>query len=99
MEQAALARSAEDGSAAADAELDRLVDDLWPAHAEIALAARSEPLRGTAYRYAARLASAATGGIFDGSALRGPQAQFFDAAYGDMWPGHRRAAGDSVTPQ
>ncbi|MFB7210279.1 hypothetical protein [Streptomyces sp. NPDC056255] len=88
-EKAELARAGSRG-AAADAELDQLVDDLWLAHAEIDLAARSEPLRGAAYRYAARLAEAVRGGICDGSALRGPQAQFFDAAYDDMWPGHRR---------
>ncbi|WP_244190370.1 hypothetical protein [Streptomyces caeruleatus] len=98
VEKAALAPSGA-GGATADAGLDQLVDDLWLAHAEIDLAARSEPLRGAAYRYAARLAEAAKDGISDGSALRGPQARFFDAAYDDMWPGHRRAAGDSVTPQ
>lgn len=87
------------GGATADAGLGQLLDDLWLAHAEIDLAARSESLRGAAYRYAARLAEAARGGISDGSALRGSQVQFFDAAYDDMWPGHRRAAGDSVTPQ
>ncbi|MEV6758446.1 hypothetical protein [Streptomyces sp. NPDC051214] len=89
VEKAALARSGR-GSIAADAELDQLVDDLWLAHAEIDLAARNEPLRGAAYRYAARLAEAAREGIPEGSTLRGPQAQFFDAAYDDMWPGHRR---------
>ncbi|MFD9136664.1 hypothetical protein ACIOK4_07820 [Streptomyces bottropensis] len=98
VEKAALACSGS-GSTAADAELDQLVDDLWLAHAEIDLAARSESLRGAAYRYAARLTEAARDGIPDGSALRGPQAQFFDAAYDDMWPGHRRAVGDSVTPR
>ncbi|MFF8973553.1 hypothetical protein [Streptomyces sp. NPDC014995] len=98
VEKAALARLGA-GGATALAGLDQLVDDLWLAHAEIDLAARSEPLRGAAYRYAARLAEAARGGISDGSALRGPQAQFFDAAYDDMWPGHQRAVGDSVTPQ
>lgn len=36
-------------------------------HAEIDLAARSEPLRGAAHRYVARLAEAARGGISDGS--------------------------------
>ncbi|MFJ6433749.1 hypothetical protein [Streptomyces sp. NPDC091416] len=98
VEKAALARSG-NGGTAADAELDQLVDDLWLAHAEIDLAARSEPLRGAAYRFAVRLAEAARGGISDGSVLRGSQAQFFDAAYDDMWPGHRRTAGDSVMPQ
>ncbi|MFC9757785.1 hypothetical protein [Streptomyces sp. NPDC056921] len=57
-EKAALARAGS-GGAAADAELDQLIDDLWLAHAEIDLAARSEPLRGAAYRYAARLGKAA----------------------------------------
>jgi hypothetical protein len=98
VEKAALARSGS-GDTSADPVLDHLVDDLWLAHAEIDLAARSEPLRGAAYRYAARLAEAARGEIADGAALRGPQAQFFDAAYSDMWPGQRRAAGDSVAPQ
>ncbi|MER5983508.1 hypothetical protein [Streptomyces sp. NPDC001787] len=98
VEKAALARSG-GGDTASDAELDQLVDDLWLAHAEIDLAARTEPLRGAAYRLAARLAEAARGGISDGSVLRGSQAQFFDAAYDDMWPGHRRAPGASVTPQ
>ncbi|MGV9250831.1 hypothetical protein [Streptomyces sp. NPDC003697] len=97
-EKAALARSGSEGTTA-DAELDQLVDDLWLAQAEIDLAARSEFLRGAAYRYAARLAEAAKSGISDGSALRAPQAQFFDAAYDDMWPGHRRTAGGSATPQ
>ncbi|MEU6841671.1 hypothetical protein ABZ930_07315 [Streptomyces sp. NPDC046716] len=90
VEKSALARSGGGDRTAADAELDQLVDDLWLAHAEIDLAARSEPLRGAAYRFAARLAEAAKGGISDGSVLRGSQAQFFDAAYDDMWPGHRR---------
>ncbi|MFF5470784.1 hypothetical protein [Streptomyces achromogenes] len=98
VEKAALARPGT-GDSAADARLDQLVDDLWLAHAEIDLAARNESLRGAAYRYAARLAEAARDGITDGSALRGPQAQFFDAAYDDMWPGHRRATGASVTPR
>ncbi|MGW2109527.1 hypothetical protein [Streptomyces sp. NPDC001948] len=89
---AAVARSGS-GGAAADAELDQLIDDLWLAHAEIDLAARSEPLRGAAHRYAARLAEAVRGGIPEGSALRRPQAEFFDAAYDDMWPGRRRAGG------
>ncbi|WP_234362716.1 hypothetical protein [Streptomyces formicae] len=74
----------------ADAALGRLVDDLWLAQAEIDLAARSEPLRGAAYRYASRLAEVAGGETADTSVLRGPQVQFMDAAYGDMWPGRRR---------
>ncbi|WP_371583198.1 hypothetical protein [Streptomyces sp. NBC_01314] len=98
VEKAALTRSGSGGTVA-DAELDHLVDDLWLAHAEIDLAARSEPLRGAAHRYAARLAEAARDGISDRSTLRRAQAQFFDAAYDDMWPGHRRAADDSVTPR
>ncbi|MGW6054451.1 hypothetical protein [Streptomyces sp. NPDC055189] len=97
-EKTALARSG-GGDASADPDLGRLVDDLWLAHAEIDLAARSESLRGAAYRYAARLAEAARDGISDASTLRRPQAQFFDAAYGDMWPGHRRAAGDLAAPR
>ncbi|MFJ3407694.1 hypothetical protein [Promicromonospora sp. NPDC090134] len=84
---------------AADPVIDRLVDDLWLVQAEIDLSARSEHLRGAAYRYAARLAEAARGELADPSALRGPQVQFFDAAYDDMWPGQRRAAGDSFTPR
>ncbi|MFG3258832.1 hypothetical protein [Streptomyces sp. NPDC048172] len=87
VEKAALARAPDD-----DPGLDRLLDELWLAQAEIDLAARSEPLRGAAYRYAARLAEAAQDGTSDGPALRGPQARFFDAAYADMWPGHRRTA-------
>ncbi|MFH9474250.1 hypothetical protein ACH4L7_10395 [Streptomyces anulatus] len=88
------------GVSAADPVIDRLVDDLWLAHAEIDLSARSEPLRGAAYRYAARLTEAARRSeLADASALRGPQVQFFDAAYDDMWPGQRRAAGDPSTPQ
>ncbi|WP_405927168.1 hypothetical protein [Streptomyces sp. NBC_00035] len=87
------------GGSAADPVIDRLVDDLWLAQAEIDLSARSEPLRGAAYRYAARLAEAARGEPADVSALRGPQVQFFDAAYDDMWPGQRRATGDSLMPR
>jgi translation elongation factor P/translation initiation factor 5A len=34
----------------------------------------------------------------DASALRGPQVQFMDASYDDLWPGRRRAAGHSVAP-
>ncbi|MET8570108.1 hypothetical protein [Streptomyces sp. NPDC004783] len=93
VEKAALTRS-DGGGTPVDGELGRLVDDLWLAQAEIDLAARSEPLRGAAYRYAFRLAEAMRGGMSDTSALRGPQAQFMDAAYDDMWPGQRRAAGD-----
>ncbi|MEU9207715.1 hypothetical protein AB0D27_07095 [Streptomyces sp. NPDC048415] len=87
------------GVSTADPGIDRLVDDLWLAHAEIDLSARSEPLRGAAYRYAARLTEAGRGALADASALRGPQVQFFDAAYDDMWPGQRRAAGDALTPR
>ncbi|WP_416958862.1 hypothetical protein [Streptomyces sp. Agncl-13] len=86
------------GGTTADPVVDQLVDDLWLAQAEIDLAARSEPLRGATYRYAARLAEAARGEIADASALRGPQVEFMDAAYDDLWPGQRRAAGDSPTP-
>ncbi|AIR96303.1 hypothetical protein [Streptomyces glaucescens] len=94
VEKAALARS-DGGRVLAGDELDRLVDDLWLAQAEIDLAAGSEPLRGAAYRYALHLAEAARGERADTSALRAPQAQFMDAAYDDMWPGRRRAAGSS----
>jgi hypothetical protein len=96
VEKAALTRS-DGGGTPGDAELGRLVDELWLAQAEIDLAARSEPLRGATYRYAFRLAEAARGEIADASALRGPQAQFMDAAYDDMWPGQRRAAGKPAT--
>ncbi|MET9826754.1 hypothetical protein ABZ038_35085 [Streptomyces sp. NPDC006349] len=98
VEKAALAGSRVAG-AAADAELGRLVDDLWLAQAEIDLAARGESLRGAAYRYAAPLAEAARDGVSDGSALRGPQARFFDAAYDDMWPGRQRETGGSAAPR
>ncbi|GAA2728186.1 hypothetical protein [Streptomyces nogalater] len=98
VEKAALTRS-DAGGAAADSELGRLVDDLWLAQAEIDLSARSEPLRGAAYRYAFRLAEAARDGVADASALRGPQARFMDAAYGDMWPGRGRAEGDPGAPR
>lgn len=98
VEKAALTHPVSDGTAD-DAVLDRLVDDLWLAQAEIDLAARSEPLRGSAYRYAFCLVQAVRGEIADSSALRGPQAQFMDAAYDDMWPGQRRATGDSATPR
>ncbi|MFE8943126.1 hypothetical protein [Streptomyces sp. NPDC007856] len=97
VEKAALTRPPSGGTTA-DPVLDQLVDDLWLAQAEIDLAARSEPLRGATYRYAARLAEAARGEIADASALRGPQAQFMDASYDDLWPGQRRAAGDSPAP-
>ncbi|MFI1761097.1 hypothetical protein ACH41H_03355 [Streptomyces sp. NPDC020800] len=91
VEKAALARWGS-GGAAVGAQLDQLLDDLRMAHAEIDLAARSEPLRGAAHRYAARLAEGARSGMSDGSALRGPQAQFFDAAYDDMWPPTTRSS-------
>ncbi|MER5432402.1 hypothetical protein [Streptomyces sp. NPDC002588] len=98
VEKAALTRSDGGGSAVAPA-LGQLLDGLWLAQAEIDLAARSEPLRGATYRYAFRLAEAARGEITDASALRGPQVQFMDAVYGDMWPGLRRAEGQPSTPQ
>ena len=98
VEKAAFTRL-RDGATGADPVLGRLVDDLWLAHAEIDLSARSEPLRGAAYRYAARLSEAARGELTDASALREPQVQLFDAAYDDMWPGHRRAAGVSTPPR
>jgi hypothetical protein len=97
-ESAAHRAELKNGGTAVDPVLDQLVDDLWLAQAEIDLVARSEPLRGAAYRYAARLAEAARGEIADASALRGPQVQFMDASYDDLWPGQRRAAGDSPAP-
>ncbi|OLZ73711.1 hypothetical protein AV521_06295 [Streptomyces sp. IMTB 2501] len=87
------------GGTTAGPALGQLLDDLWLAQAEIDLAARSEPLRGATYRYALRLAEAARGETADAFALRGPQVQFMDAAYADMWPGHRRADGEPATPQ
>ncbi|ULR53856.1 hypothetical protein [Streptomyces deccanensis] len=98
VEKAALTPS-DAGGTAVDTVHGQLVDDLWLAQAEIDLAARSEPLRGATYRYAFRLAEAARGEIADASALRGPQVQFMDAAYDDMWPGQRRAAGIPATSQ
>ncbi|MER5739299.1 hypothetical protein ABT117_26960 [Streptomyces sp. NPDC002262] len=98
VEKAALTRS-DGGSPADDPALGELLDGLWLAQAEIDLAARSEPLRGAAYRYAFCLAEAARGEIADVSVLRGPQVQFMDAAYGDMWSGRRRAEGEPATPQ
>jgi hypothetical protein len=86
------------GGSAAGSAIGQLVDDLWLAHAEIDLSARSEHLRGAAYRYAARLAEAGRGEMTDASELRRSQVQFFDAAYDDMWPGQRRAAGVFRTP-
>ncbi|MFI2213401.1 hypothetical protein [Streptomyces sp. NPDC020141] len=97
VEKAALTRPA--ARAAAGLALDRLVDDLWLARAEIDLAAGDERLRGAAYRFATRLAEAARGEIADAPALRGPQVRFMDAAYDDLWPGRRRASGDSLTPR
>ena len=97
-ESAAHRAELKNGGTAVDPVLDQLVDDLWLAQAEIDLVARSEPLRGAAYRYAARLAEAARGEIADALALRGPQVQFMDASYDDLWPGQRRAAGDSPAP-
>ncbi|MFI9155592.1 hypothetical protein [Streptomyces sp. NPDC053367] len=96
LEKSALTRSEGGG---ADADLGQLVDELWLAQAEIDLAARSESLRGAAYRYAFSLAAAARGDTADVSELREPQARFMDAAYGDMWPGLRRADGDASVPR
>ncbi|WP_235495967.1 hypothetical protein [Streptomyces violaceoruber] len=73
-----------------EAELEGLVGELWLAQAEIDLAARTEALRGNAYRYAFRLAEAAGGELGQASGLREAQARFMDAAYDDMWPGRRR---------
>ncbi|MEW1930151.1 hypothetical protein [Streptomyces sp. NPDC088360] len=98
VEKAALTRSDGGGAPAGD-ELAQLVDELWLAQAEIDLAARNEPLRGATYRYAFRLAETARGEVTDVAALRGPQAQFMDAAYDDMWPGRRRAAGSPAVPR
>ena len=98
MEKAALIRPASGGTAD-DAVLDRLVDDLWLAQAVIDLAARTEPLRGFAHRYAFCLVQAVRGESAAASALRWPQAQFMDAAYDDMWPGQRRAPGASAAPR
>lgn len=95
VEKAALARSG-GGGAVTDAVLDQFVDDLWAAYAEIGLAARGEPLRGAAYCFAARLTEAVRGGTSHGPVLRVSQAQFFDVAYDDMWPGRRRPAGDGA---
>jgi len=86
------------GGTAADPVLDQLVDDLWLAQAEIDLAARSEPLRGAAYRYAVCLAEAARGETADASVLHRSQVQFMDASYDDLWPGQRRTAGNSPAP-
>lgn len=62
VEKAALARL-DGGGTPGEAELGRLVGDLWLAQAEIDLAARSEPLRGATYRYAFCLAAVARGEI------------------------------------
>jgi hypothetical protein len=98
VEKAALARAAQGGTAE-DEGPDRLVDDLWLAQAEIDLAARTEPLRGAAYRYAFRLTQAVRGETTDASALRLSQAEFMDAAYDDMWPGRQRGSGDTTAPR
>lgn len=68
------------------------VDEMWLAHAEIDLAARSEPLRGAAYRFATRLTEAARGGGADAAVLHRAQVEFMDAAYDDLWPGRQRPA-------
>jgi hypothetical protein len=91
VEQAASARP-RTGADDPDGVLDQLVHDLWLAQAEIDLAARTEPLRGATYRYAARLAEAARSEVGEGTAVGGEQAAFMDAAYQDLWPGQRRAA-------
>lgn len=70
--------------------LEGLVEELWLAHAELDLAARTEPLRGAAYRFAARLTEASGGSDVDGDALHRAQVEFMDAAYADLWPGQRR---------
>ncbi|MGF1430993.1 hypothetical protein [Kitasatospora sp. LaBMicrA B282] len=80
------------GERAAGGVLDQLVDELWLAQAEIDLAARTEPLRGATYRYAARLAEAARGEAPGASELGRAQVEFMDAAYQDLWPGQRREA-------
>ncbi|WP_409471438.1 hypothetical protein [Streptomyces sp. HC307] len=73
-----------------DGTLAELVEDMWLAHAEIDLAAGTEPLRGAAYRYAARLTEAANTDAADRAALHQAQVQFMDAAYDDLWPGRQR---------
>ncbi|MFG2847026.1 hypothetical protein ACGF12_28210 [Kitasatospora sp. NPDC048296] len=78
------------GERAVGGVLDQLVSELWLAQAEIDLAARTEPLRGATYRYAARLAEAAHGGVAGASELGRAQVEFMDAAYEDLWPGQRR---------
>ncbi|MEV3993577.1 hypothetical protein AB0J57_32210 [Streptomyces sp. NPDC049837] len=98
VEKATAARSQSVETASAPA-LDQLVDDLWLAQKGIDLAARSEPLRGATYRYAASLTAAARGEVAEASALGRLQAQFMDAAYDDMWPRQRRTAEASITAQ
>ncbi|QKW11105.1 hypothetical protein HUT18_23040 [Streptomyces sp. NA04227] len=98
-DEAAGTEDRDNRAGAALGRLDELVDAVWLAQAEIDLAARSEPLRGATYRYAFRLAETARGETTDASELRGPQVEFMDAAYGDMWPGLRRTDGRPVTPR
>lgn len=95
VEKAALTHQPAVEEGVIDPALGQLVDELWLAQAEVDLAARTEPLRGAAFRYAARLGEVARGEAADASALRGPQVRFMDAAYDDLWPGRRRAAGSS----
>ncbi|MCX5329276.1 hypothetical protein [Streptomyces sp. NBC_00140] len=74
----------------ADDSLEGLVEELWLAHAELDLAARTEPLRGAAYRFAARLTDASRSSAVDAAVLHRAQVEFMDAAYVDLWPGQRR---------
>ncbi|WP_244181438.1 MULTISPECIES: hypothetical protein [Streptomyces] len=68
-----------------------LLDELWLAQAELDLAARTEPLRGAAHRYAVRLTSAARGEGADGDGLYRAKVAFMDAAYDDLWPSSPRS--------
>ncbi|MEV7891266.1 hypothetical protein ACWD3I_32165 [Streptomyces sp. NPDC002817] len=67
-----------------------LVEELWLAHAELDLTARTEPLRGAACRFAARLTEASRSPAVDAAAPHRAQVEFMDAAYVDLWPGQRR---------
>ena len=80
------------GGGGADSAITELVEDMWLAHAEIDLAARTEPLRGAAYRFAARLTEAARGEGANRAVLHRAQVEFMNAAYDDLWPGQRRSA-------